>query len=345
MLDPKKYFISPQKSIKDAIKVIDRGAAQVALVVENENKLVGIVTDGDIRRAILKGVPLKKDISTIMTPNPVFIYEGTPKKQALQYMRDKVIHHVPVVDSDRRIKELIVLDELLLKPSLDNPVVIMAGGKGERLRPYTENCPKPMLPINGKPMMEIILERCISFGFKQYYFSVNYLKDEIISYFGDGKNWGVDISYLEEDRPLGTAGSLSFLPNNLSDDVLVINGDVLSELNFKRLLDFHRKKNNEATVCSRNHEVFIPFAVLNENNGKLMNLSEKPTYYFQINAGVYILSPKIVRKIPHEICDITDLLERELENGEKIGIFPIHEKWSDIGSPEIFREVNNNYDQ
>jgi len=340
MLDPKKYFISPHKTIKDAIKVIDHGAAQVALVVENENKLVGIVTDGDIRRAILKGGPLEKDISTIMTPNPVFLYEGPSKNQALKYMRDKVIHHVPVVDSDKRIKGLIVLDEFLLKPSLDNPVVIMAGGKGERLRPYTENCPKPMLPINGKPMLEIILERCISFGFKQYYFSVNYLKEEIINYFGDGNEWGVDIYYIEEDRPLGTAGSLSLLPKNLHDDVLIINGDVLSELNLKRLLDFHQKKKNEATICSRNHEVFIPFAVINEENGQLKDLSEKPTYSFQINAGVYILSPEIFREIPHEFCDITELLKTKSQKSKKIGIFPIHENWDDVGSPDIYQGVN-----
>ena len=189
MTNPSRYLISPTSSIKDAIEVIDRGSAQVALVIDNECKLLGIVTDGDVRRAILKGISIDEVISLIMVKSPVCVNEGTSKQDALDLMGQKAIHHIPIVSDSMKITGLFVLDDLLQKPSFPNHIVLMAGGKGQRLKPLTDNCPKPMLKVNGKPILEIILRRCIDAGFKNFHVSVNYLKEQIIDYFEDGSKW------------------------------------------------------------------------------------------------------------------------------------------------------------
>lgn len=339
MLDPKKHFISPKSSIRDAIEVIDNGAAQVALVVDSNIKLLGLVTDGDIRRGIINNLPLDGEVSLIMTKSPLVLTAGSKKAEILQLMREKSIHHIPLVDGNGCIFGLEVLDDLLKKRSLTSPVVIMAGGKGERLGSLTKNCPKPMLEVNGKPMLEIILEKCIDAGFTNFHFSVNYLKEKIIKYFGIGEKWGVSISYLEETEPLGTCGSLKLLPNKIFDDILVLNGDVLTDLEYDRLMAYHQKSSNLMTVCTRSHRVRIPFAVMTSSGAKLEKFVEKPMYDFQVNAGVYILNPRLIEKIPNEFYNITDLLDDLLDSKTTVGVFPIHENWKDIGNPIDFREA------
>jgi NDP-sugar pyrophosphorylase family protein len=237
------------------------------------------------------------------------------------------------------LSDLLVLDDLLKKPCLPNPVVIMAGGKGERLGQLTKECPKPMLEINGKPILEKILDQCIQSGFNDFYFSVNYLKDKIINYFGSGDKWGVNISYLEEDEPLGTCGSLKLLSSNSQDDILVLNGDVLTDLEFDRLMAFHKKSESFITVCIRSHRVRIPFAVMNTSKSKLISFVEKPMYDFQVNAGVYVLSPNLIKRIPQMFYDMTDLINDSLVINEDVGVFPIHENWKDIGNPIDFKEA------
>ena len=340
MLDPAKYFISPKSSIRDAIEVIDNGAAQVALVVNSNNKLLGLVTDGDVRRGIIRNLSLDDKISSIMTKSPLVLSLDAKKAEILQLMREKLIHHIPLVDGNGCICSLEVLDDLLKKRSLSNPVVIMAGGKGERLGSLTKNCPKPMLEVNGKPMLEIILEKCIDAGFTNFYISVNYLKEKVISYFETGEKWGVNISYLEEDEPLGTCGSLKLMPNNLVDDILVLNGDVLTDLEYDRLIAYHQKSRNVMTVCTRSHRVRIPFAVMTSSGAKLERFVEKPMYDFQVNAGVYILNSSLIEKIPCELYNMTDLVDDLLDTKSEVGVFPIHENWKDIGNPFDFREVN-----
>jgi len=339
MLDPSKYFISPKSSIRDAIEVIDNGAAQVALVVDSNKKLLGLVTDGDVRRGIIKNLSLDGAVSSIMTNSPIVLSLGAKKAEILQLMREKLIHHIPLVDGNGCICSLEVLDDLLKKRSLSNPVVIMAGGKGERLGSLTKNCPKPMLEVNGKPMLETILEKCIDAGFKNFYISVNYLKDKIIKHFSLGEKWGVNISYLEEGEPLGTCGSLKLLPNNLVDDILVLNGDVLTDLEYDRFMTYHQKSSNAMTVCTRSHRVRIPFAVMTSSGAKLERFVEKPMYDFQVNAGVYILSPTLIEKIPSKFYNMTDLVDDLLDSKSAVGVFPIHENWRDIGSPIDFKEV------
>jgi len=339
MLDPSKYFISPKSSIRDAIEVIDNGAAQVALVVDSNKKLLGLVTDGDVRRGIIKNLSLDGAVSSIMTNSPIVLSLGAKKAEILQLMREKLIHHIPLVDGNGCICSLEVLDDLLKKRSLSNPVVIMAGGKGERLGSLTKNCPKPMLEVNGKPMLETILEKCIDAGFKNFYISVNYLKDKIIKHFSLGEKWGVNISYLEEGEPLGTCGSLKLLPNNLVDDILVLNGDVLTDLEYDRFMTYHQKSSNAMTVCTRSHRVRIPFAVMTSSGAKLERFVEKPMYDFQVNAGVYILSPTLIEKIPSKFYNMTDLVDDLLDSKSAVGVFPIHENWKDIGNPIDFKEA------
>ena len=335
-----EYIVNHNTSIKFVIGVIDTNAAQVALIVNDYNKLAGIITDGDIRRAILSNHTLDDPVSAIMTKNPITLTSGATRSDALKIMRETLIHHIPVINEEKNLVELFVLDDLIKKQTYDNPVVIMAGGKGVRLGTLTKNSPKPMLEINGKPMLEIILEKCIDAGFTKYYISVNYLKEKIINYFGIGEKWGVNISYLEENEPLGTCGSLKLLPNDLADDILVLNGDVLTDLEYDRFMIYHQKSSNAMTVCTRSHRVRIPFAVMTSSGAKLERFVEKPMYDFQVNAGVYILNPSLIEKIPNEFYNITDLLDDLLDSKTAVGVFPIHENWKDIGNPIDFKKAN-----
>ena len=334
-----KYIVKHNASIKFSIGVIDANAAQVALIINDDNKLAGIITDGDIRRAILSNHKLDDPVSAIMTKDPLTLLSGATRSDALKVMRESLVHHIPVINDDSNLVDFFVLDDLIKKQSYDNPVVIMAGGKGERLGALTKNCPKPMLEVNGKPMLEIILEKCIDAGFTNFYLSVNYLKQKVISYFETGEKWGVNISYLEEEEPLGTCGSLKLLPNDLVDDILVLNGDVLTDLEYDRLMAYHQKSCNSMTVCTRSHRVRIPFAVMTSSGTKLERSVEKPMYEFQVNAGVYILNPKLIEKIPCEFYNMTDLVDDLLDSKSAVGVFPIHENWKDIGNPIDFIEA------
>ena len=336
----KKYFLSVESSIRDAISTIDGGSAQIAIIVDSERKLLGLVTDGDVRRAILRGISIDGTVDKIMTIKPLCLPVGKARNEAILLMREKNFRHIPVIDKDLKIVDLYLLDDLLKKRNLSNPVVIMAGGKGERLGSLTKNCPKPMLEVNGKPMLEIILEKCIDAGFTNFYISVNYLKEKIIDHFGIGEKWGANISYLEEDEPLGTCGSLKLLPNDLIADILVLNGDVLTDLEYDRLMAYHQKSRNAMTVCTRSHRVRIPFAVMTSSGAKLERFVEKPMYDFQVNAGVYILNPSLIEKIPSKFYNMTDLVDDLLESKSAVGVFPIHENWKDIGNPIDFKEAN-----
>jgi dTDP-glucose pyrophosphorylase len=339
MFNPKKYSINLESTIRDSINFINENSAQVALVVDVRYKLVGIVTDGDIRRGVLNGLSLEDSVTKIMTSKPVTVDENCGRTKALELMNTKLIHHIPVVNNHGILVDLHLLDELLQKPKFHNYVVIMAGGKGERLGSLTKNCPKPMLEVNGNPILETILEKCIDAGFNNFYFSVNYLKEKIIDHFGVGEKWGVNISYLEEDEPLGTCGSLKLLPNDLADDLLVLNGDVLTDLEYDRLMTYHQKSRNAMTVCTRSHRVRIPFAVMTSSEAKLERFVEKPMYEFQVNAGVYILNSSLIGKIPSKFYNMTDLVDDLLDSKLAVGVFPIHENWRDIGNPIDFREA------
>ena len=273
-----------------------------------------------------------------------FVLSSEDQAAVLEMMRREVLRQIPVLDTEGRVVQLLLLQELLAPPYLPNAVVIMAGGKGTRLRPHTEHCPKPMLPVGGKPMLEILLEQCIASGLRQFYFSVNYLKEQIIDYFGDGRAWGVSIDYVVEDEPLGTAGSLQLLPDSLKGPCLVMNGDVLTRLNPSRLLLFHIEHEAAATLCVREHSINVPFGVVQTKGVELAGFEEKPRYSQLVNAGVYVVDPQLLPLLPpHQVTDMPTLLLSAQQAGHRVVVCPIHEYWIDVGRPETLRQAHHEW--
>ena len=331
-----------ERTIRQGIATIDRGGLQVALIVDTQKRLVGIVTDGDVRRGLLNGLNLDSPVQQVMNRQFRFVREGTKDSEVLALMRQESLYQIPVLDEQGRVLRLFLLKDLIDSSHFSNPVVIMAGGEGKRLRPLTENCPKPMLKVKGKPMLEIILDRCKEAGFHQFYLSVNYLKQQIIDYFGDGSRWGIQIEYLEETQPLGTAGALKLLPPSLSLPFLVLNGDVLTQVPYTVLLRFHEEHEAFATVSVKEHETVIPYGVVETKGTLVSGFQEKPTLTHYVNAGVYALSPKVLSYLmPDDPCDMPELLQRIQADNHEVHAFPIHENWLDVGRPETLRQAGD----
>lgn len=339
-----QIILGPQSKIFDALKVINEGGAGISLIVDQGKKLLGVLTDGDIRRAMLRGESL--DVSVAKVMNTQFISEnpGLMEHEALALMRRLGLKHLPIQDCNQVLCDLYCLDQLLQPRALLNAVVIMAGGKGTRLLPHTLDCPKPMLLVGGKPMLEIVIEQCSALGLRKIFLSVNYLKDQIIGYFGDGKHLGADIQYLIEDQPLGTAGSLQLLPPEINSPFLVMNGDVLTHLDFRHLLSFHCQHGGIATIGAREHEVTIPFGVIKHNNAELLGLEEKPSLNFLVNAGLYVLDPSILSLLQKgQSLDMPSLLMAAKTAGHQVNVCPVHEYWLDVGRPETLQQAEQEW--
>ena len=306
--------------------------------------LLGTLTDGDIRRGLLKGYDLQSSVEQVMNIDFCSLQEDVTENRPLQLMNEKDMHQMPTIDSQGRVIRIHLMKELLKPVELPNFVVIMAGGEGNRLRPLTENCPKPMLKIGDKPILEIILEQCIEAGFQKYYISVNYLKDNIISHFQDGSKWGVEIQYLEEKKPLGTAGSLSLLPVEPTNPLLVINGDVLTRTDFNKMILFHDQQQAKATICVRSLETEIPYGVISTEGQQAILLEEKPVLRHQINAGLYVIEPSLIKLLTkNQHCHMPDFMTKVLTNNKKVVVFPVHEYWLDIGHPETLAKANGEW--
>ncbi|MDC1208357.1 nucleotidyltransferase family protein [Litorivicinus sp.] len=337
------YFVSPVSSMREVVEIIDRGAVQIALVMEM-NRLVGIVTDGDVRRGLLRGESLDAPAANIMCRDFRSLPAKTTSAEALALMQRERLHQIPVVDESGRVVHLFLLEDLIKSKKRPNSVVIMAGGEGRRLRPLTDNCPKPMLQVAGKPLLEIILKQCLDAGFENFYFAVNYLKEQIRSHFGDGRAWGARIRYLEEGKPLGTAGALSLLPEQLSEPFLVLNGDVLSRVDYTHLLRFHADHQSKATLCVREHTTQIPYGVVRMDDLKVVALEEKPLLTHYVNAGIYLLDPVMLKLVPKDtFFDMPQLLETATQRGKLVNAFPIHEYWLDIGHPETLERAHGEW--
>ena len=310
MNDWQKVSILVDQTIREALKVIDEGGIQIALVTDEEQHLQGVVTDGDIRRGILQGVDLGDPVSEVMNTSPITAHPQKDRQELLDTMQSRRIHQLPLVDADGRVVGIEVLDDLLNPESRSNPVVLMAGGLGTRLRPLTNDCPKPLLEVGDKPILETILESFTTYGFRRFFLSVNYKSDMIEDYFGDGSDWGVEITYIHEEKRLGTAGPLSLLPERPEESVLVMNGDLLTKLNFAHLLEFHRKHNSAATMCVREYEMQVPYGVIEAADHRIKKIEEKPINRYFVNAGIYVLEPDVplanIDALAHAIAD-TDL--------------------------------------
>jgi NDP-sugar pyrophosphorylase family protein len=318
---------------------------QIALVVDQDDRLLGTVTDGDIRRGILRGVPLEASVCEIMNTKPRSVTPSDDRAALLLLMRQAKIHHLPVLDERGRVVSLELLDSLIQVPELPNEVVLMAGGQGVRLKPLTDECPKPMLHVGGQPLLETVLSSIIEHGFHKFYISVNHKAEVITNHFGDGCRWGVDIEYLHERRKLGTAGALSLLPRRPTSPILVINGDVLTSINLRNLLDYHANQGAKATMCVREIEFQVPYGVIDFKGEELLSIVEKPNHRFFVNAGIYVLDPSVIDVIPPDTyMDMTAVFTTLLEQKQPVVVFPIREYWVDVGQNADFERANKEFD-
>lgn len=338
------YIIRADSTVRMAIDAIDRGAAQIVLVVDNDDRLKGTVTDGDIRRALLRGETLETPIEKVMQHNFRSLPVTATEEDALAIMRQDSLHQIPVIDEQGCVVHMHLLEELIKTKTLSNPVVIMAGGEGKRLHPLTQDCPKPMLRVGNKPLLEIILKQCIEAGFSEFYFAVNYLKQQIQDYFGDGSDWCVQISYLEEEKPLGTAGALSLLPNRPSEPLLVLNGDVLTRVDYSSLLSFHHEHDSAATLCVREYTTQIPYGVVLMDDLDVLSFDEKPVLSHYVNAGIYLIEPDLLDHVPQDVhFDMPQLLESAVQQQQRVSAFPVHEYWLDVGLPETLEQAHGEW--
>ncbi|MDB3964657.1 nucleotidyltransferase family protein [Amylibacter sp.] len=334
-------LVSPKKTIKEVLGVIDSEALQLALVVDDDLRLLGTVTDGDVRRALINGITLTNSISTIMFTTPTVADLSMSRAKILELMNTKQLSAIPILD-DGIVIGLEVIHHVTQKNKYHNPVFLMAGGFGIRLKPLTDNCPKPLLKLGEKPILEIILLNFIKSGFHNFYISTHYLSEMIEEYFGDGSKWGVSINYVHEEKPLGTGGALGLLPKNLPDlPIIIMNGDILTKVDLLALLMFHNENNANATMCVREYEYQVPFGVIESEGRKVKSMVEKPIHRFHVNAGIYVIERKIVNEVKNnEVLDMPTLLERHLD--KEVMMFPIHEYWLDIGRIEDFKRAQFN---
>jgi len=340
----RRHFISPQASVREAAALLESCARKIVLVVDTEHRLLGTVTDGDIRRAIVRGVSTDAPVVEVMRQDPLVAGLNDSGPAIVSEAKRRLLKHVPVIDDSGRV---IGLDSIEDKLGEDNSrqgcVFIFAGGQGSRLRPLTENCPKPMLKIGAKPILETIIEQFVSYGFREFYISVNYRAEMIIDYFGNGAQWGVTIEYIREDQPLGTAGSLGLLTAP-ADPIIVINGDILSQVNFSHLRDFHLEHEAMLTMAVRNYEVQIPYGIVETQGLEVLRMVEKPVYSKFVNAGIYCISAGALTHLqPNSRMDMPELIERVISSGSRVQIFPLHEYWMDIGRLEDFNRAQEEY--
>ncbi len=338
-------ILNVESTVRDAISSLESSGLQVVIVVGHDSILLGMITDGDIRRGFMRGHDLDARVENVMATSPLVVDITTPRHEAVKLMIEHKIHHIPVVDGGFRLVDMYLLDDIYTKAKFNNTVVIMAGGFGKRLMPHTKDCPKPMLPINGKPMLEHILVRAIAQGFSNFVISVFYLPHVIKDYFKNGEAWNVTISYVQEESPLGTAGALSLIPEKQMYPLIVTNGDLLTNIGYKEILDHHSKIGSKATMAVRDHEIQNPFGVVNTEGFSITGFEEKPVYRSLINAGVYVLDPLALEALPNgSACDMPTLFVRLLEAGHSTAVFPMHESWLDVGRPDDLELATNTVD-
>lgn len=340
--------LQPQATIRDAMAILTNGQKGIVLVVHANGGLLGTVTDGDLRRALLDGKDLTCTLETLLKgkasssyAKPVTAPRDTPRSDLLRLMDLFSVRQIPLVDDRQRVVDLITMADFMPEPCSGLEAVIMAGGQGSRLRPMTETLPKPMLPLGEKPLMEHIVEQLKDAGIQRVNVATHYLPEKIKDHFGDGSRFGVQLNYLTEDRPLGTAGALGLL-GTPQDTLLVINGDILTKVDFRAMLDFHQEQNAIITVGVRKFEISVPYGVVESEGGFITFLQEKPSLNFFVNAGIYLLEPSCFRYLTvGRRKDMTELIQLALAEGERVASFPIHEYWLDIGKHEDYQRAQD----
>jgi dTDP-glucose pyrophosphorylase len=343
--DLRKICIPSETSIVESIRVLNDGHKRIVLVVDPQDVLLGVISDSDIRRAVLGNVPFHEPVSRIMASHPVVVRDSTPDAVILELMRRKRINEIPVVDEQNRVVGLRTID-MLLEAVTHWEAVIMAGGVGKRLMPLTAEIPKPLLKVGEKPILFILLDQLIQYGCAKVIISVNYLGEQIVEEVQKVRQYADLVEFVWEKAPLGTAGSLSLIPRLPEKAFLVLNGDVLTQANFRAMLDFHRLEANRITVAIKEEKVTVPYGVVQLDSTRVIGMKEKPNYQFFVNAGIYVLDPGVISQLERDQpCDMTDLIDRLLKGNERVGSFPVHEYWRDVGQHEDFRvaqdEVRN----
>lgn len=335
-------LLKADSTISEAIKVLEEEALRIALVVDEENRLIGTVTDGDIRRALIQQERLDTHVSKIMYKKPTTAMAKDSREAVLAVMRKKDLLQIPIIDEKGYLVGLETLQQLLEPKKLDNPVFLMAGGFGSRLRPLTNDTPKPLLKVGEKPILEKIIIQFSEYGFYNIFISTHYKAEQVRRYFGNGSRWGVNIEYIHEENPLGTAGSLGLLPKEkINQSIIMMNGDILTKVNLHQLLEYHLEQNCCATMCLREYDLQVPYGVVEQDKNFVTGIIEKPVHRLFVNAGIYVLSPKIISRVEKNVyLDMPVFLEKQILNGEKISAFPIHEYWLDIGRMEEFERAN-----
>jgi dTDP-glucose pyrophosphorylase/predicted transcriptional regulator len=329
-----KIVVPENVSLRTAMEALNLGGVEIALVVDRDGILLGTMTDGDVRRAILSGASLEDAASRFMCRSFTAVSPSTSRAEVLDLMRARVYGQIPVVDGNGRLVGVHLLQEILGASPRPNLAVVMAGGRGERLRPLTDSIPKPMIKVAGRPILERIVLHLVGFGIRRIFFSMNYLGEVIERHFGDGRTLGCRIEYLKEEKPLGTGGALSLLPERPEHPVIVLNGDVLTQFNAGNMLAFHADHGHKATVGVHEYIHTVPYGVVEQADDRVTGIREKPVERWLVNAGIYIIDPDLIGRVPKDTnFPLPVLLEECLDRGETVGAFHIKEDWIDVGHP------------
>lgn len=339
-------LVEPTTSIREAMEVIDRTGAQIALVVDDRLRLLGTFSDGDARRALLRGLALTDPVAQGMHTTPTTVLETTSQGEVLAMMQRSGLQQLPITGSGGAVVGLALLRDYLQSKPRSNWIVVMAGGLGERLQELTKVTPKPMLKVGPRPLLETTVLNFAAQGFQRFYLAVNYKADQIQSYFGDGSQWGVEIRYLREDRRMGTAGALSLLPELPDEPVLVTNADLLIKENFSQMLEAHATFGAHATMGVRRYEMQVPFGVVQVQDGVIKHIHEKPVQSYMVSAGVNVLTTQVLQLVPHgQFMDMPTLLERAIEKKLTVRSHAINGYWLDIGRLPDFERANLDFDE
>ena len=343
MKDWLKLTVKKDALLVDVLAILNK-RPWIVLVVDESKKLLGTITDGDVRRALISGKTMDCLAEDVMQRNfSSAIKHEFNEFELRELMKEKAISQIPLVNEKGVLSGLRLMEDGVPIRVNSTPVVIMAGGLGTRLRPLTDNCPKPMLKVDGKPMLEIIIESLMQQGFVNFYIAINYLGEQIINYFGDGAKIGVNIQYMHEEKRLGTAGALSLLPE-LDETLIVLNGDVLTNVDYNGLLSFHKSEKARMSICVREHQTEVPYGVVDLDGSHVKGVTEKPRYNDFVNAGIYAVNPEVLKLLPYaEYKDMPDLVKDLLLDNSKVAAFPLHEYWMDIGRHSEFQQASSNY--
>lgn len=341
MHDWRSVILEPNASIEEAIRCLDQTALRIVMVADEAGRLLGTITDGDVRRALLKFHPMSTSVKDVMFATPTVATHDASREAILASMKEKDLLHMPIVDAEGIIVGLETLQHLISKTRYDNLVFLMAGGFGKRLHPLTEHTPKPLLKVGQKPILETILDQFTASGFHNFFISTHYKAEMVREYFGDGSRWGVTIQYIHEKIPLGTAGALGLLPKErVGLPIIMMNGDLLTKVDFERLLNFHNEYGGDATMCVREYDFQVPYGVIESNQYRVTSIVEKPVHNFFVNAGIYVLSQSILERVDGlDYLDMPSMLEEIIDQKGEVNMFPLHEYWLDIGQMEQFEKA------